>query len=56
MVYNEKIINEICEKADIVEIISSYIKLSKKGKDYVGICPFHPDTNPSLSVNSQKRI
>ncbi|GHU52782.1 hypothetical protein FACS189496_3450 [Bacilli bacterium] len=45
------LINSINKKADIVNIISKYIKLDKKGTSYVGICPFHPDTSPSLSVN-----
>lgn len=43
-------------KADIVKIISHYISLNKKGNNYVGVCPFHADNNPSLSVNPQKKI
>lgn len=48
--------NEVVEKADIVGIIGSYIKLEKKGKDYVAICPFHNDHNPSLSVSPRLKL
>jgi DNA primase len=53
---NFSIINEIQERADIVSVISQYIKLNRKGNNYVGICPFHPDTNPSLTVSPKKKI
>ncbi len=49
-------INEIRVKADVVNIIGQYIPLSKKGKNYVGLCPFHEDHNPSLSVSPDKQI
>ena len=49
-------INELRSKLDIVEVISSYIPLSKKGRNYFGICPFHDDTNPSMSISSEKQI
>ncbi len=49
-------INEIRSKADIVSIVSQYIPLTKKGKNYVGLCPFHDDHNPSLSISSEKQI
>lgn len=52
---NNKII-EIREANDIVEVISSYLPLIKKGKNYFGVCPFHDDTNPSMSVSSEKQI
>lgn len=47
---------EIRQKADIVQIISSYIKVYKKGSDYVAICPFHNDTNPSMHISPSKQI
>lgn len=53
---NFNIINEIQERADIVAIISHFIKLNRKGNNYVGVCPFHPDTNPSLTVSPKKKI
>ena len=52
---NDKI-NEVREANDIVEVISSYIPLVKKGKNYFGVCPFHDDTNPSMSVSKEKQI
>ena len=52
----EETINKVLEKADIVEVISEYVKLEKKGNDYKGICPFHNDTNPSFSVSPSKKV
>lgn len=49
-------INEIRSASDIVDIISSYLPLTKKGKNYFGVCPFHDDTNPSMSVSKEKQI
>ncbi len=49
-------INEIRRKVDIVDVISSYLPLTEKGKNYFGICPFHDDTNPSMSVSRDKQI
>ncbi|MDR2369343.1 MAG: DNA primase [Mycoplasmataceae bacterium] len=53
---NFGIIKEIQEKADIVAVISSLIKLTRKGNNYIGLCPFHADKNPSLVVSPQKKI
>lgn len=53
---NQELINELRSKADIVEVISSYIPLTKKGRNYFGLCPFHDDTNPSMSISSEKQI
>lgn len=52
----EELINEIRQKNDIVDVISSYIPLNLKGKNFFGICPFHQDTNPSLSVSRELQI
>ena len=52
---NEEIKN-IQNSANIAEIISSYISLEKKGKNFFGVCPFHDDHNPSMSVNVEKGI
>ena len=49
-------INEIRRKVDIVDVISSYLPLTEKGKNHFGICPFHDDTNPSMSVSRDKQI
>ena len=49
-------INEIRQSVDIVDVIGQYLSLEKKGKNYVAICPFHNDTNPSLSISPEKQI
>ncbi|MBR3199041.1 MAG: DNA primase [Bacilli bacterium] len=49
-------INEIRNSVNIVDVISSYVSLTPRGKNYFGICPFHDDTNPSMSVNNEKQI
>ena len=50
------LINEIRNKIDIVDIVSNYVPLTQKGKNYFGVCPFHNDTNPSMSVSREKQI
>ena len=52
---NEKI-NEIRQNSDIVDIVSRHINVVKKGRNYFAICPFHNDTNPSLSISKDKQI
>lgn len=52
---NQNTINEIRSKIDIVELISEYVPLSKKGQYYWGICPFHNDKNPSMSVDPKRQ-
>lgn len=49
-------IDEIRSRNNIVEVISEYLPLTKKGKNYFGVCPFHDDTNPSMSVSVDKQI
>ena len=51
-----EMINEIRNKIDIVEVISKYIPLTQRGKNYFGICPFHDDHSPSMSVSKEKQI
>lgn len=53
---NNDIINEIRNKSDIVNIISNYVPLTKRGKNYFGVCPFHDDHSPSMSVSPDKQI
>lgn len=50
------VINEIRNKTDIVDVVSRYVNLTKKGKNYIGICPFHDDHSPSMSVSPEKQI
>lgn len=47
---------EILSKLDIVNVVKNYIPLTKKGKNYVALCPFHNDSNPSLTVSPEKQI
>jgi len=53
---NLNTINEIRSKLDIVDVISGYVPLTQKGKNFFGVCPFHDDTNPSMSVSREKQI
>lgn len=56
MKIDNSVINDIRNKIDIVEIISSYISLTMRGKNYFGVCPFHDDHAPSMSVSKDKQI
>ena len=49
-------IQEVKDKADIVDVISEHIVLKKKGKEFVGICPFHDDNKPSMTVSPAKQF
>ncbi len=49
-------IEEIKERVDIVDVISEYVVLKKKGKDYSGLCPFHDEKSPSFSVSPTKQM
>ena len=52
----EELTRDVLAHSDMVGVISSYIRLTKKGRNYWAPCPFHDDSNPSLSVNPEKRI
>lgn len=49
-------INNIRSSANIVDIVSSYIPLSQRGRNFIGVCPFHQDHSPSMSVSDEKQI
>ena len=53
---DRELIDRIIKAADIVAVISSYIPVIKKGRNYEAICPFHDDTNPSLKISVDKQI
>ena len=52
----EEIVNEIRQRADIVEVIGEFVKLEKAGQNYKGLCPFHKEKTPSFTVNPAKQI
>ncbi len=55
MIPKEKI-DEIIERASIVEVISEYLPLKRRGANYVALCPFHAEKTPSFTVNEEKRL
>ena len=52
---NEEL-NKIRNSVNIVDVVRNYVNLEKKGKNYFGICPFHDDHTPSMSVSEEKQI
>lgn len=56
MFYSDDLIEEIRMKNDIVDVISSYVHLQKKGSSYFGLCPFHNEKSPSFSVSPSKEM
>ena len=56
MQMDNNLINEIRNSVDIVDVIASYIPLTSRGKNYFGVCPFHDDHSPSMSVSKEKQI
>lgn len=56
MRYSDDIIEEVRMKNDIVDVISQYVKLTRRGSSYFGLCPFHNEKNPSFSVTPSKQM
>lgn len=56
MYYPEELIEEVRTKNDIVDVISGYVRLQKKGGSYFGLCPFHNEKSPSFSVSRGKQM
>lgn len=56
MYYPEDVVEEVRMKNDIVDVISGYVKLTKKGSNYFGLCPFHNEKSPSFSVAPAKQM
>lgn len=56
MYYPEELVEEVRMKNDIVDVISGYVRLQKKGSSYFGLCPFHNEKSPSFSVSRGKQM
>lgn len=56
MLYPQELIEEVRSRNDIVSVIGSYIHLQKRGSNHMGLCPFHNEKTPSLSVSSSKQM
>ena len=56
MRYSDDLIEEVRMKNDIVDVISGYVKLTRKGSSYFGLCPFHNEKSPSFSVSPGKQM
>lgn len=54
--YNQDLVEAVLKHADIVQVISAYIPVEKKGRNYVALCPFHDDKNPSMQISTEKQI
>lgn len=56
MAISRELIERILKSVNIVDVISSYIEVHKKGRQFVAVCPFHDDKNPSLQISEEKQI
>ena len=56
MYYPDELIEEVRLKNDIVDVVSGYVKIQKKGSSYFGLCPFHNEKSPSFSVSPGKQM
>ncbi|WP_338819134.1 DNA primase [Moorella thermoacetica] len=54
--FNQDVIHEVKDRIDIVEIIGGYVQLKKRGRSYVGLCPFHNEKTPSFTVSPDKQV
>ena len=53
---SEQSIERVRNSADIVEVISAYVDLKQRGRNFLGLCPFHNEKTPSFSVSPDKQI
>ena len=56
MAFDDSLINDVLKHADIVKVVSAYLPVIRKGKDYLAKCPFHDDTNPSMHISPELQI
>ncbi|MCK4720419.1 DNA primase, partial [bacterium] len=52
----DNFIDELIQRVDLNDLLGRYITLKKTGSRFMGVCPFHGDTNPSLSVDNEKKF
>ena len=56
MRFSEAFLDELAARNDIVDVVSSYVELKRKGANYFGLCPFHSEKTPSFSVAPDKQM
>ncbi len=56
MAFDDSLVQDVLRNTDIVKIVGSFLPLAKKGKNYLAKCPFHDDSNPSLTVSPEKQM
>ncbi|MFW6061541.1 MAG: DNA primase, partial [Planctomycetota bacterium] len=54
--FSEQFIEQVAQATDIVDLVSGYVALKQKGREFVGLCPFHDDRNPSMYVSPSKQL
>ena len=54
--FSQQFIQQVAQATDIVDLVGRYVTLKKRGKEFVGLCPFHEDNRPSLNVSPAKQI
>lgn len=52
----ESVVSEIKGRLSIIDIVESFVSLKKSGRDFLGLCPFHDDKNPSMRVSEEKGL
>jgi len=52
----DEIFEEILHANDIVDVISSYVTVKRRGKSFLALCPFHPDKNPSMHISQDRQV
>ena len=53
---NREVIEAVRDSANVVDVVGSYVSLRKRGKNYLGLCPFHSEKEPSFTVSDEKQI